>query len=187
MIILSGILDYLYLGFTHVIPLGWDHILFILCLFFLNDRIKIVVLQCSIFTIAHSLSLGLTAAGIIFPNTNYIEVLIAASILFTAVENILYRKLNPFRLTFVFIFGLIHGMGFASALKDIGIPKEHFFSVLFSFNLGVELGQISVILIAYFTISKWFSKKNWYLERIVYPVSSIIACISLYWTIERLF
>ncbi len=185
--ILSGILDYLYLGFTHVIPLGWDHILFILCLFFLNDKIKIVILQCSIFTIAHSLSLGLTAAGIVFPNTQYIEVLIAASILFTAIENIMYRNLNPFRLIFVIIFGLIHGMGFATALKEIGIPKEQFISTLLSFNIGVELGQLTVILIAYFTVSKWFSKKTWYLERIVYPISSIIACIALYWTIERMF
>ena len=182
----TGILHYLELGFTHVLPLGWDHILFILCLFFLNDRIKTIIIQCSVFTIAHSLTLGLTAAGILIPNTQYIEVMISASILFTAIENILYRNLNPLRLTFVFVFGLIHGMGFAVALNEIGIPKDQFITSLLSFNIGVELGQITIILLAYYTLGKWFSQKIWYYDRVVYPISSIIGCIALYWTIERL-
>ncbi|WP_264520186.1 HupE/UreJ family protein [Flavobacterium sp. N1994] len=179
------IMHYLTLGFTHVIPLGLDHILFILCLFFLNSRIKSVIIQCSVFTLAHSLSLGLAASGLILPNANYIEPLIAISILFTAIENIIHDKVNPYRLILIFLFGLLHGMGFANVLKEIGIPNNHFFAALFSFNLGVELGQVMVILTAYFLISKWFSNKSYYKERIVYPISSIIACIALYWTIER--
>jgi uncharacterized membrane protein YczE len=84
------------------------------------------------------------------------------------------------------IFGVIHGLGFATALSEIGIPKNQFLSSLLSFNFGVELGQIAIILLAYFLISKWFSHKTWYKERVVYPISIIIACISIYWTIERL-
>ena len=180
------ILQYLSLGFTHVLPLGLDHILFILSIFFLNSKLKLVVIQCSIFTLAHSISLGLAASGILMPNSNYIEPLIALSILFTSLENIIHSKVNPYRLLILFVFGLIHGMGFATALKEIGIPKEQFFTSLLSFNIGVELGQIVVLLLGYFLISKWFANKTWYKERVVYPISSFIGCVALYWTIERI-
>ena len=176
---------YLKLGYTHVIPLGFDHILFILRLFFLNSKLKTVVLQCSVFTLAHSLTLGLVAFGLFMPNVKIIEVLIALSILFTAVENIVTNTINPFRLLIVFAFGLVHGMGFANALLETGLPKEQFISSLLSFNFGVELGQLVVIVSAYFLVSKWFSNKVWYKERIIYPISVIIGCVAFYWTIER--
>ena len=177
---------YFKLGFTHVIPLGFDHILFILTLFFLSSKIRTVLIQCSVFTLAHSLSLGLATAGIIIPNANIVEPLIAVSILFTAIENIVHNKINPWRIALIFGLGLIHGLGFANALKEIGLPKNQFLSSLLSFNIGVELGQITIIFTAYFLISKWFSNKIWYKERIVYPICTIIACVALYWTIERI-
>lgn len=177
---------YLRLGFSHVIPWGFDHILFILSLFFLSSKLKTILIQCSVFTVAHSLSLGLATAGYLLPNASFIEPLIAFSILFTAVENIVNSKLNSWRIILIFGFGLIHGMGFANALMGIGLPKNQFISSLLAFNLGVELAQITVILAAYFSISKWFSDKIWYKERIVYPISSLIGCIALYWTIERI-
>jgi hypothetical protein len=130
--------------------------------------------------------LGLAACGILFPNSNYIEPLIAISILFTSIENIIHKEKNPYRLLILFGFGLIHGMGFANALKEIGIPKDQFFTTLISFNIGVELGQIVILLTAYFLISKWFAHKTWYKEKVVYPISSLISCIALYWIIERI-
>lgn len=187
MSIIEILKQYLILGFTHVIPLGFDHILFILSIYFLNSNIKSVIIQCSIFTIAHSLSLGITAAGYIVPNTIIIEPLIAMSILFTSIGNIVNTKIDAYRLLIIFIFGLIHGMGFASALKEIGLPSHNFLSALFSFNIGVEFGQITIILLAYFLISKCFSKYDWYEPRIVFPISCAIGCIALYWTIERIF
>lgn len=180
------ILQYLSLGFTHVLSYGFDHLLFILSIFFLNSKWKSVVIQCSVFTLAHSLSLGLAASGILIPNSNYIEPLIALSILFTSVENIIHSKVNPYRLLILFGFGLIHGMGFANALQEIGIPKEQFFISLLSFNIGVQLGQIVALLLAYLLISKWFAHKIWYKELVVYPICSLIGCIALYWTIERM-
>ena len=144
-----------------------------------------MLIQCSIFTLAHSLSLALAASGLIIPNATIMEPLIALSILFTAIENIVHNKINPWRLVLIFGFGLIHGLGFAKALNEIEMPKNQFFSSLLSFNLGVEMGQVTVIVTAYFIISKWFSKKIWYKERVVYPISSVIACIALYWVIER--
>lgn len=178
--------QYLLLGFTHVIPLGFDHMLFILSIYFLNSNVKSVIIQCSVFTVAHSLSLGFAAAGYIMAPSAIVEPLIALSILFTSVENIVHDKVNPYRLIIIFIFGLIHGMGFASALKDIGLPENNFLTALISFNFGVEFGQITVILAAYFLVSKWFSNKSWYKQRIVYPVSSVIGSIALFWTIERI-
>jgi hypothetical protein len=129
--------------------------------------------------------LGLVASGLFMPNVKIIEVLIALSILFTAVENIVTNTINPFRLLIVFAFGLVHGMGFANALLETGLPKEQFISSLLSFNFGVELGQLVVIVSAYFLVSKWFSNKVWYKERIIYPISVIIGCVAFYWTIER--
>lgn len=173
-------------GFTHVLPLGYDHILFILSLFFLNAQLKSVLVQCTVFTLAHSLALGLASYGLLLPNAAIIEPLIAVSILFTAIENIIHSKVNPWRIIIIFAFGLVHGLGFASALQTIGISQIHFLSSLLSFNVGVEFGQIAVIVMAYFGISKWWSGKPWYKERIVYPISALIGCIALYWTIERI-
>lgn len=183
---MNTIAQYLQLGFTHVIPLGFDHILFILSLFLLNSNFKSVLIQCSVFTLAHSIALGLSAAGYIIPNPLIIEPLIALSIVFTSVENIVRDTISKWRLPVIFVFGLVHGMGFAGALKDAGIPTNNFITALLSFNVGVELGQIAVLLLGWGVVGKWFSQKTWYKTRIVYPTSTIIACIALYWTIERI-
>ena len=186
MVIIEIIKQYLFLGFTHVIPLGFDHILFILSIFFLNSNIRYVIIQCSVFTIAHSISLGLSAANLIVTDPTIIEPLIALSILVTSIENIVSEKVNKWRLLIILIFGIIHGLGFASTLKEIGIDKSHFLISLLFFNIGVEIGQVVVVLLAYYLISKWFNRKEWYKQRIVYPASSIIGIIALYWTIERI-
>jgi hypothetical protein len=180
-------LIYLKLGFTHIIPLGLDHILFVLCLFFLNDKLKTVIWQATAFTVAHSITLGLAMYGLITPPTYIVEPVIALSIMFVAVENIISDQLKPSRVLIVFAFGLIHGMGFASVLTDLGLPSNRFLTALLTFNLGVELGQLAVILTAWLLIGKWFHKKAWYRKRIVIPVSAVIAVIALYWTIERTF
>ena len=178
---------YLELGFQHIIPLGLDHILFVISIFLLSPKLKVVIWQATAFTIAHTITLGLAMYEIITPPTHIIEPVIALSIMFVAIENIITDKLKPARVAIVFVFGLIHGMGFASALTELGLPKNQFFSSLITFNVGVELGQITVILIAWFLIGKWFSDKPWYRKRIVIPISVVIALFGLYWTIERTF
>jgi hypothetical protein len=182
----ENILYYLQLGFVHVLPLGFDHILFIICLFFLNKNIKAIIVQCSIFTLAHSLSLFISISGIITISPTIIEPLISLSILITAIENIVTEQPKKWLGIIIFIFGLIHGMGFAKALNETGISKDHFITSLLSFNVGVELGQITILLLAYFAVGKWFADKKWYRKRIVYPASSLIACIAVYWTYIRL-
>jgi len=178
---------YLQLGFTHILPLGLDHILFVLSLFLLNPKLKPILWQATAFTVAHTITLGLAMYKVIKPPTNIVEPVIALSIMYVALENIFSTKLKASRIGIVFLFGLIHGMGFASALTELGLPQNAYFSSLIMFNLGVELGQISVILVAYFLIGKIFGNKPYYRKRVVIPLSILIAAIAAYWTVERIF
>ncbi len=178
---------YMLIGFQHIIPLGFDHILFITCVFFLNSNLKKVIIQASMFTLAHSITLGLAMYGIIKPPANIIEPLIAISIVFLAIENILSDKVRPWRLVMVFLFGMVHGMGFAGALSQLGMPQYAFATALVSFNVGVEIGQLTIILILYFLVVKVFSGKIWYRQRIVVPLSLLIALVASYWTVQRIF
>ena len=177
---------YLKLGFLHVIPLGFDHILFILSLFFYNSNLKTSIVQCSIFTIAHSITLGLASVDIVTVNTQYVEVIIALSIFVVSFNSIIPSNLKFWRFGFIFLFGLVHGLGFATALKAIGLPKNDFFTALISFNIGVEIAQILIILCCYYLIAKQFKHKTWYQIKLVQPLSFAICCIALFWTIERI-
>ncbi len=178
---------YLILGYKHILPLGLDHILFVLSLFLLSPNIRSLLSQSLAFTIAHSITLGLSMYGVISPPSSIIEPLIAISIVYIALENIFTDKIKPARLGVVFLFGLVHGMGFAGALSEIGLPENAYMLSLIMFNIGVELGQVSVILIAYISIARWHSSKPYYQKSIVTPLSLLIACIAAYWTIERIF
>jgi HupE / UreJ protein len=178
---------YLQLGFTHILPLGLDHILFVLSLFLLNPKLKLVLWQATAFTVAHTITLGLAMYKVIKPPANIVEPVIALSIMYVALENIFSSKLKASRIGVVFLFGLIHGMGFASVLTELGLPKNAYFSSLLMFNLGVELGQVTVIVAAFFLIGKIFSNKSYYRNRIVIPLSILIAAIAAYWMVERIF
>jgi hypothetical protein len=179
--------NYIKIGYQHIIPFGLDHILFILCVFFLNTNIKQIVLQASMFTIAHTLTLGLAMYGVIHPPGRIIEPLIALSIVLLALENIFSKKVKPWRLVMVFIFGLVHGMGFAGALSQLGLPSYAFATALISFNVGVELGQLSIILLMYALVAKPLSHKVYYRKVIVLPSSILIAAVAAFWTIERIY
>ena len=178
---------YLNLGYKHILPLGLDHILFVLSLFLLSPKLKPLLLQATAFTIAHSVTLGLAMYHVINPSSHLIEPLIALSIMYVALENIFYPQLKPSRIVVVFIFGLIHGLGFAGALNQMGLPQNAFLLSLGMFNIGVELGQMTVILVAYYLLAKRYGEKNYYRARIVIPLSLVIASISGFWTIQRIF
>jgi hypothetical protein len=178
---------YLQLGFTHIIPLGFDHILFVLSLYLLNPKLKPILWQATAFTVAHTITLGLAMYQIIKPPASIVEPVIALSIVYVALENIFSPRLKVSRIGVVFLFGLVHGMGFASALTQLGLPQNSYLSSLLMFNLGVELGQITVILAAFFLIGLPFSNKTFYRKKIVIPLSIIIAVIAAYWTVERFF
>ena len=178
---------YLQLGYTHILPLGVDHILFVLSLFLLNPKLKPILWQATAFTVAHTITLGLAMYGVIKPPTNIVEPVIALSIMYVALENIFSDKLKASRIGVVFLFGLIHGMGFASALTSLGLPKNAYLESLLIFNLGVELGQVTVIIAAFLLLGLPFGNKPYYRKRIVVPLSIFIAAIAAYWTVERIF
>jgi HupE / UreJ protein len=173
------IAQYLKYGFTHVIPWGYDHLLFMVAIFFYSSRIRTVVVQCSIFTVAHSLTLFMTAKGIILQHAAAVEPVIALSIMFTALGNILQVTKSGLRMLIVFAFGLIHGMGFAAAINSLGIPANHFLSAILSFNLGVEMAQLTVVFSLHLLVTRYLIHMPLYQKRVVYPVSAVIACIGL--------
>ena len=181
----STIIQYLVLGFTHILPDGLDHILFVLGLFLAATLFRPLLLQITAFTIAHSISLALAMLGLVHLSPAIVEPAIAASIVFVAVENILFRTVGWRRAAIVFAFGLIHGLGFAGVLAELGLPRGQFAPALISFNVGVELGQLAVIAAAFLALG-WFRNRPWYRSRIVIPCSGIIACVGLFWTAQRL-
>ena len=177
---------YLKLGIQHIIPFGIDHILFIVGLCLLSTNIKTILWQATAFTIAHSITLALSMKNIITLPTQIVEPIIALSILFVAIENIILSELKAWRILIVFLFGLIHGLGFASALNEIGLPRNKFLTSIFSFNLGVEIGQVTIIGLVFLFIILPAGKKLWYKKAIAYPLSAIIGLIAAYWTVQRI-
>lgn len=156
--------NYIPVGFDHIVPKGLDHILFVLGLFFLSTHLRPLLWQVSLFTLAHTITLALAALGhtefldAFFINSfgiefiAVVEPLIAASIVYVAVENIFLKDLSPWRPFVVFLFGLLHGLGFASVLGEFGLPEDAFVAALIGFNVGVEVGQLAVIAVMFLCV-----------------------------------
>ena len=182
----STFISFLRQGFVHVVPLGLDHILFVFGLFLLSRKWKPLILQVSAFTLAHTLTLGLATLGIITVSPEIVEPIIAASIAVIALENIFFPGYKPYRVVIVFIFGLIHGLGFAGALSGFNLEPTSLLIGLFGFNLGVEFGQLALLIAAYLLTAQIKNQSN-YRQWIVIPGSLTIALFGIYWTIERIF
>ena len=181
----QAFVEYIGVGFDHIIPLGLDHILFVLGLFFLALKMGPLLWQISAFTLAHTVTLALGSLGIIRISPDIVEPLIAASIVYVGVENVLSRGLTPWRPFIVFGFGLLHGLGFASVLSDFGLGGAHFVPKLIGFNVGVEIGQLAVIAAAFIALGILFGGHAWWRLRIASPVSIAIAMIATFWVFER--
>jgi hydrogenase/urease accessory protein HupE len=177
--------QYFVLGFTHILPKGLDHILFVVGIFLLGTRWRSVLLQVSTFTIAHSITLGLTMYGVVSLPARVVEPMIALSIAYVAIENLMTAELKPWRVALVFAFGLLHGMGFAGVLRDLGLPRAQFLTALVTFNGGVEAGQLTTIALAFAVVAYWRTNRLMYRRFIVQPVSLAIALVGLYWTVQR--
>ncbi|MBE9564966.1 MAG: HupE/UreJ family protein [Proteobacteria bacterium] len=178
--------SYIVIGFEHIVPKGLDHILFILGLFLLSVHWRPLLWQVTMFTVAHTITLALAMNNIVELPSNVVEPLIALSIAYVGIENIMARQLHKSRLVLVFLFGLLHGLGFASVLNDFGMPTDDFATALISFNIGVEFGQIAVIAIAFMLFSFWFKDKVRYRKFIIIPGSVLISIVGFYWFLERL-
>lgn len=177
-------------GFEHIVPKGLDHILFVIGLFLFSQTWRPLLSQITAFTLAHTVTLGLATLGFITiqPTQMWlVEALIAISITYVAIENIFRPKLGWWRMVVVFVFGLLHGLGFASVLGDLGLAKEQFLLSLIAFNVGVEFGQLAVVAGAIFLLTLPFGRSTRYRKFVVIPGSIAIALIGFWWTIERIF
>ena len=181
----STLVSFLRQGFVHVLPLGLDHILFVVGIFLLSRKWKPLLFQVSAFTLAHTLTLGMATVGWVSVPSTIVEPIIAGSIAFIALENIFYSKYQARRLLVVFFFGLIHGLGFAGALSELSLDPTVLLISLVGFNLGVEGGQLAVILLAFIGVYP-FKDEQKYRRAVVVPVSLGIAGLGLYWMIERI-
>ncbi len=177
---------YVFLGFSHILPNGLDHVLFVLGIFFLSRRMRPILLQVTAFTAAHSITLALSIYGLVALPSAIVEPAIALSIAYIAIENLTTATVKPRRYALVFGFGLLHGLGFAGVLKEIGLPRADYLTALIGFNVGVESGQLSVIAAAFLTIGHPFGDRAWYRRRVVLPACTGIALLGIYWTVVRL-
>jgi hydrogenase/urease accessory protein HupE len=180
--------NYIYQGFVHILPQGLDHILFVLALLLFATRRSTLLWQISAFTLAHTITLALGIYGVITLSSAIIEPLIALSIVYVGVENIYRAKIHTTghtRMPIIFTFGLLHGLGFASVLGDLGLAQSQYALSLISFNIGVELGQLTVIALTFMCLYPLRSKV-WYQKRLVLSLNITIAVIATYWLIERL-
>lgn len=198
----EAFVSYIPVGFDHILPKGLDHILFVLGLFFLSVRWGPLLWQVSAFTLAHTVTLALGALGWVSIPGSIVEPLIAASIVYVAVENLFQRGLTKWRPLIIFGFGLLHGLGFASVLGEFGLPESQFIPALIGFNVGVELGQLTVIAMAavLLLICTWLARRSDLTDveqpvgtyavmfrAVSIPGSLIIAVIGAYWCVERVF
>ncbi len=178
--------DFFQQGFLHVLPLGLDHILFVLGLFLLARAWRPLLWQVTTFTAAHTITLGLATFGWVQVSPKIVEPVIAFSLVFVAMENILRPRYSAWRLIVVFVFGLVHGLGFAGALRELELPIKSLLVGLLGFNLGVEGGQLAVVGIAALATA-WLRDPTLYRRAVVIPGSAVIALMGLWWTVTRVF
>jgi len=179
------LLLYARLGVEHILPLGLDHLAFVLALILSAAALRPLIIQISIFTVAHSVTLVLGAFELVALNAVWVEVAIALSIAFVAIENLFVKLRLAWRSVIIFCFGLLHGLGFAGALSELGIPGGHYVSALVGFNLGVELGQLSFGLVFFLILHK--AIKSEHFKRFVFiPGNCLIALLGTYWLLQRL-
>jgi hypothetical protein len=181
----SGLLNYVVIGFKHIVPLGVDHILFVLALFLGGRDLKTLLIQTGVFTIAHSATLALSTFGVVSLSPRLVEPLIALSIGIVGLENVLRPgAVSRGRAAVVFFFGLLHGLGFAGVLAETPLAEGQRLGALILFNVGVELGQVTVLALA-FLLSLPFKDPVRYGAWVQRPLSLALAAVGLVWTLAR--
>lgn len=176
--------DFLRLGIEHILN-GFDHLLFLLALLVNQRRIWSVVRIVTAFTLAHSITLSLAALSLVALPDRVVEPLIAASIVWVALENLLFKSAEWRRAGVAFLFGLVHGLGFAGVLTDLALSGGPLVRALVGFNLGVELGQVACVVVVLPLIA-WASRPA-ALIRLPQAASILVALVGAFWFVERVF
>jgi HupE / UreJ protein len=172
------------LGIEHILT-GYDHLLFLLALMLRGGGVWSLLKIITAFTLAHSITLALAALDVIVLPGALVESVIALSIAYVALENLLPRYAASRRWAVSFVFGLAHGFGFSSVLREIGLPKENLLLSLLNFNLGVEVGQLTIVLLAVPILMR-FRNRPWE-PRVVMAISGVIFVAGLVLFVERAF
>ncbi len=171
----------LWLGVEHIAG-GIDHVLFLLALLIVRVRFWHLAKVVTAFTVAHSLTLALAWYGVFEPPGRLVEVLIAASIAYVAVENLIGRGLSH-RWLVAFVFGLVHGLGFYGVLAALDLARTDMATTLVAFNLGVEAGQLAIVAAAYGALV-WWTEKRWY-DTAARAASAGILLVAGFWIFQR--
>jgi hydrogenase/urease accessory protein HupE len=172
-----------YFGVEHIL-IGYDHLLFLFGLILIGGSIRQMMIVVSSFTIAHSITIGLSALGVWAPSSTFVEPAIALSIAYIGAENWFIKNAGR-RWLITFPFGLIHGFGFAGALSEISLPAGQVPVALAAFNLGVEAGQLAFLLIA-MPVVLWLRKREWFAVQGVKGLSTAIALAGMWLLVTRL-
>jgi hypothetical protein len=181
---LPALSAYLRLGIEHILT-GFDHLLFLLGLIALPGNLRALLWAVTAFTLAHSLSLALAIFGVVAPPSVWVETAIALSIAYVGAENLLRRDASA-RWRITFLFGFVHGFGFAGALQEIGVPQERAPAALALFNLGVEIGQLSVLALLLPAIA-WLRQRPRIWSRASRVLNGGLVAVGLAWAAQRAF
>lgn len=172
-------------GFSHILPGGLGHVLFLVGMVLLSRRLRPMLWQLSAFTLAQAIAFGLTLYGVIAPPASILEPFIAVSILYVAVENLVATGLTSWRVALVTGFGLLHGVGFADALREMAPPDAPLLARLVAFNAGVAVAQLAVVLLMFILVRAWARRSAAYRRSILVPGSAAIALAGLLLTLRR--
>ena len=171
----------------HHILIGPDHLLFLVGLLLLGGTLRRLVLVVSAFTVAHSITLTLAALNIVTPPASVIEPAIALSIVYVGIDNLMVRGGRDMRAWIAFAFGFIHGFGFANVLREMDLPARALGWSLFSFNLGVEVGQLIVVVAVATVLAALRKRSETAGQRIVLVGSIVVIAAGAFWFVERVF
>jgi hydrogenase/urease accessory protein HupE len=171
----------------HHILIGPDHLLFLVGLLLLGGSLKRLLIVVTSFTVAHSITLSLAALDIFTPPARIIEPAIALSIVYVGFDNLLVKEGRDVRAWIAFAFGFIHGFGFANVLREMDLPRRALGWSLFSFNLGVEIGQMMVVLVVASALAVLRSRSEKAGRRVAFAGSILVIAAGAFWFIERVF
>lgn len=172
---------------VHHILIGPDHLLFLIGLLLLGGSIRRLALVISAFTVAHSITLSLAALNIVTPPARIVEPAIALSIVYVGADNLMIRGGRDVRAWIAFAFGFIHGFGFANVLREMDLPRRALGWSLFSFNVGVEIGQLVVVIVVATTLAALRSRSEAAGRRLAFAGSLVVIAAGAFWFIQRVF
>jgi len=171
----------------HHIMIGPDHILFLIGLLLLGGSWVALLKIVTAFTVGHSVTLSLAALNVVTPPATVIEPAIALSIVFVGADNLVRGTGRDLRMWVALVFGLVHGFGFANVLREFGLPREALGWSLFSFNVGVEIGQLAIVLLVMAVLSAIRRRSATLRQRVAFAGSIVVIAAGTYWFVQRVF